>query len=335
MREWATRYKPYSVGYSWGEGQRLKEIRDADGFRGPGYELEKPPGTFRILTIGDAAVQGFLEPELDVPFLQTWQQVLQRRLNDTQETTQFEVINAGIGGYVSWQARVRLEDRGLKYRPDLVMVMVGINDLSLSSLANWHPGINATELGRFDPAPPPASTMGAARRFVVRHSHFARLMVQAQRRWSETRSLPRSVSTAGPASFNEEALAFYLRNLEQIHQLVSQQDVTMALVLWPTLLTETNLGQAAVQDKLRFSFSIVPLAATELWTWYQRYRAAQQTFAEQHPDVILLDPATAFATGSDTERLSLFADLSRLTPAGNARLGEALHAELRRRRAFE
>jgi hypothetical protein len=333
-------YKPYSVCAVWSNSMRFEERRNCEGFRGPDYPIEKPAGTFRILTVGDSVVEGFLQPGLDVPFSQTWQQVMEARLNQIStgsKTRKFEVMNAGIGGYVSWQARVRAEDRGLKYRPDLLLVLVGWNDLAYSSLSRWVPGTDLTRILE------PSATEGksvALRGWwprlgdtLCRFSYVARLVRQAshnvRNRKDRGQSSGRDRNSGVP--FNEEALKLYVANLEDLHRLASTNGVRMGLVLWPTLLTPENFKDKTVVDKLRFSFSIFPLSAPELWNWYQHYIDAQRSFAERHPDVILIDPIPAFALRTGAKRQALFADLGHLTAEGNALLGDTVFGELQRR----
>lgn len=92
------------------------------GLRDYEYPLEKPPGTFRILGLGDSVTYGY-RVELDDSFLK----VLERRLNAAGEG-RYEVLNLGVPGYNTVQERRMLEETGLAYAPDLILLTYVLND---------------------------------------------------------------------------------------------------------------------------------------------------------------------------------------------------------------
>ena len=85
---------------------------------------EKPPGTIRVVCLGDSCTAGDLLPA----FAQTYPSQLARRLGERHPEARFEVINAGVGGYSSFQGRTWLEREIIHYRPDLLIVYFGWND---------------------------------------------------------------------------------------------------------------------------------------------------------------------------------------------------------------
>ena len=95
------------------------------GLRDPRQEYAKPPGTFRVLTLGDSYVEGAQVQVADTVALQ-----LERLLNRSggQRT---EVLNGGVFGYGTLQEYLLLELEGEKYAPDLVILyFYQGNDLS-------------------------------------------------------------------------------------------------------------------------------------------------------------------------------------------------------------
>ncbi len=82
---------------------------------------EKPPGTFRIVLLGDSFM---FAREV------TRQQALPYLLEQALAAQQVEVINLGTPGYGTIQQYFYLQEEGLKYAPDLVLVsMFLFNDL--------------------------------------------------------------------------------------------------------------------------------------------------------------------------------------------------------------
>lgn len=95
--------------------------RNADansrGFPGPEFELEKPPGTRRIIFFGDSCTQQGFPARVE--------RALEQR---AARGIQIEAINLGVAGYTSHQGRVLAERYAERARPDLAFVMFGWND---------------------------------------------------------------------------------------------------------------------------------------------------------------------------------------------------------------
>jgi hypothetical protein len=114
------------------EGHRYNISYNWHGYRGPDRPYEKPQGIRRVVVLGDSFTDG---SEVGDEELFTWK--LERALNGV------EVINLGVYGYQTAQEFVTLQDRGLRYSPDAVVLVVVPNDL---------PG-NVVALESFGPAP--------------------------------------------------------------------------------------------------------------------------------------------------------------------------------------
>lgn len=91
---------------------------NAQGFRGSrNLEREKPPGTIRILTLGDSGPFGHGVEEAD-----SYQAQLQRRLRQDYPRSAIEVINACVPGWTTRQALTFLHTRGAALQPDIVIL---------------------------------------------------------------------------------------------------------------------------------------------------------------------------------------------------------------------
>ena len=91
------------------------------------YSLEKPPGTFRIVGIGDSNMFGWGVGEGE-PYLQ----ILERRLNEMSGgRRRFEVLNFGVPGYNAAIEVATFEHRALPFDPDLVVIHFIGNDFGL------------------------------------------------------------------------------------------------------------------------------------------------------------------------------------------------------------
>jgi hypothetical protein len=119
-------------------GWRLKpNLRDVAAFQGKGLSSNarglrgrrefadpKPPGAFRIVVLGDSFTFGE-----GVGDDETWSHRLQELLPQT------EVLNLGVHGYGHDQMLLYLQEEGLRYRPDLVLLGFLTLDMGRNVLA--------------------------------------------------------------------------------------------------------------------------------------------------------------------------------------------------------
>jgi hypothetical protein len=87
------------------------------------YSRRKPPGTFRIVGVGDSSLFGW-----GVPFEDSGLKVLERRLNAELGAQKFEVINFAVPGYNTAMEAETFVQRCLEYSPDLVILNFNTND---------------------------------------------------------------------------------------------------------------------------------------------------------------------------------------------------------------
>jgi hypothetical protein len=108
----------YSGTYGWElrpgfRGYDLGEIAtiNARGYRGPEHAARKPPGRTRVVMLGDSIAYG-----AGVKDDETFAALLEKR------NPQLDVVNLAVGGYGTDQELIQLEQRGLGYAPDVVVL---------------------------------------------------------------------------------------------------------------------------------------------------------------------------------------------------------------------
>ena len=95
---------------------------NAQGFRNvEDFAYEKPAGVFRVLAIGDSNTQGY-EVRQDFTFSATIEKYLDARGFDAQ------VLNTGVSGFSTAEELLFLENEGVKYSPDAVVLAFYAND---------------------------------------------------------------------------------------------------------------------------------------------------------------------------------------------------------------
>jgi lysophospholipase L1-like esterase len=98
---------------------------DREGFRGPEVNLNKAPGTLRVMIVGASTVFDSYVTRDSAAWaarLQFWLQTLAPGLR-------VEVVNAGVPGYRVVDHLIRLETELFAYKPDVIVLYEAHNDL--------------------------------------------------------------------------------------------------------------------------------------------------------------------------------------------------------------
>lgn len=99
---------------------------NGQGFRDREHEFHKPPGTKRVVLLGDS----FLEA-VQVPFEDSVGAALERGL--VARGIPAEVVSLGVSGAGTVREYLALREYGLRYAPDLVVLLFVENDVSDNS----------------------------------------------------------------------------------------------------------------------------------------------------------------------------------------------------------
>lgn len=107
-RDWLTYISKYTI-----NSDSLNERFD--------YSVNKDPGTFRIITLGDSFTFG-----ANVSTAANWTELLEKELGIMSlcKKEKFEVINLGMGGYDPTYETERFVKRGKKYNADLILMFL-------------------------------------------------------------------------------------------------------------------------------------------------------------------------------------------------------------------
>jgi hypothetical protein len=123
-------------------GVRLRTNRE--GFRDSEYPVEKGTGTLRIFGIGDSVMFGQGVPQGD-----DYLSVLEVKLNRRYPGRRWEVINSGVPDYNTFAEVETLRHKGLKYRPDVVVLGICSNDFDLPGYVFYLGLPEPRETGRY------------------------------------------------------------------------------------------------------------------------------------------------------------------------------------------
>ncbi len=173
--------------------------------KGPVARLPKPRGTFRIMCYGDSNTDG--------PNEKGWTEMLQQELEQRFASSgiSFEVLNAGVAGYSSYQGLMRFRQQVEEFQPDLVTVSFGYNDIAPAL------GVPDREF-----RVPPALLVSLQRQLL--RYRFYRVAEKIARRW--TPETPETVGERVP-------LADYLANHQAFFEIGRQHGTDVVLLTRP------------------------------------------------------------------------------------------------------
>ena len=211
-----TLIKPNSH-YEW---QGISVDINSHGLRGPEIPYEKPPGTYRILNLGDSVAMGW-----GIRLEDTYCQRLESLLNESGHgNLRFEVINAGVPGWNVENELAYLQAEGLKYEPDLILL-----DLTL---ANDIKGKSAL-LADNQPAPI---------KWLRSHTYFWPFLT-IQLRWVEARAEgreridvidpPTNPDTYFPPDPEAKQWKEFWNQVSAINRLAREKDIPVVLIIFP------------------------------------------------------------------------------------------------------
>jgi lysophospholipase L1-like esterase len=182
------RFRPGAVDVWDGVEYRI----NSKGLRSPEIDYGRRPGVRRLLYLGDSVTAGAGLPGYAEAFPHLAGDRLAARLR-----RQVETVNAGVNGYATWQEARFLATEGLRYRPDVVIVVFVPNDVTqrhgrhlagsvasvVDRLANWS---SLAALAR--KAAARLRFGGAVREGAVREQHLSVLRLTAEPEAPEVRA---------------------------------------------------------------------------------------------------------------------------------------------------
>jgi lysophospholipase L1-like esterase len=220
---------------------------NSHGFRDVEFPVAKPAGEIRILALGDSTTAGNGVPEL----AHTWPKRLERRFVESGRED-LRVLNLGVGGYQPLQEARLLELRGLAFEPDLVLVLVCLNDL------DWEAdgGIGRMlEQSRAADAPS-ASTPFA---LLTRFSRLAFVVAHRARALGFELPLPDAATTVAPVRALGSPLA---EGLTRLARLQREHGVRVVVALLPAFTQPFDrYPHAQLHERMRASATRLPSLA--------------------------------------------------------------------------
>jgi lysophospholipase L1-like esterase len=250
---------------------------NSQGFRRQSdLALVKPPNTIRVFIVGGSVTYGAesLYPEIEDHSRPTNRETidfyLEQKLNTAFPQRHWEVINAGVKGYLLHQDLALLLSEILRYQPDYVISLDGVNDLSslLRAPPHYDPYLQPELLPEFDRLANPRSLDSVQIFFATWLRNTSVLFREFQdwlRRTSAIHRRQKSFSTRPAAplelaglspeqkvqfTIGESQLDTYLVQVRHIHAILTQHGIGDLFALQP-FLNLTRKQPAGNERRLR------------------------------------------------------------------------------------
>jgi hypothetical protein len=116
------RVRPNSEFWHTSQDGNWKFTTNKQGFRNyKNFNYKKPEGMIRVISLGDSHTQGF-EVRQDYTFSRIIEKYLRKDFDNV------EVINSGVSGFSTAEELLFLENEGIKYAPDFIVLGFYAND---------------------------------------------------------------------------------------------------------------------------------------------------------------------------------------------------------------
>ncbi len=278
---------------------------NSKGFVGPEFGDQPGAGVYRIIALGDSCTFATGFWQIGYP------SVLQRLLNNSWSSRRFEVINAGIEGYNSAHALDRIRDELLRYRPHLMIIYIGWNDLMKT---------DPSSASRVDSYRWLAELMD--RSYLIK-AYKKLLFVDVRPLVYQPRTDEAAEDTVAFADFVPNG---YRANLEAMIRLLRHYGVEVVLVTLPTVVRPGMTGEEVRRANVFFPYFAGAYGVSRLLSLHRAYNRTIVDVSRTE-GIEVVDLAAVFE--SLGEKTPYFWDTMHPNERGNALIAEALFSRIR------
>ncbi len=223
---------------------------DANGFRNTGDVSEaRSPGVRRLMLLGGSTAFGW-----GLPDGEDLAAHLQEELSGAEK---WEVINAAVPYYTSWQEACAYTHRLHRFQPDVVVVLDGRNDVRYAIMqgGNWTPASEGGvgELPFVDAAPGTITGDPARRSLLMRSALYRRVYARVAPRYVPPPVRPPAEGAAADSGALARVDARFIEQFNdhrrQIAERVTRDGGACILALQPVI----HVGKPLTPEEQRFS----------------------------------------------------------------------------------
>jgi len=290
-----------SIRYTLRNGHEFRI--NSKGFVGPEFDSHPQAGVYRIIAVGDSCT--FTTGIWNIAY----PAVLESLLNSTKNEVKYEVINAGIEGYNSSFALERIKDEIIGYRPQLVTIYVGWNDLM-----KINPD-SESYTGKY-------STFAA----ILDQSYIVKALKKLI--FVDLRPLLFQPSVAANApdahAYDKFVPSLYQRNLEAMIKLLRQNDIKVVLFTLPTVVSHGMTRHQLQKHNVFFPYFAGSYSVDRFLSLHAAYNHVIRSVGQKYGvPVVDLD-----GTFNRENKEELFWDTMHPNEKGNRLIARAVYEKL-------
>jgi lysophospholipase L1-like esterase len=274
---------------------------------------KKTPGERRIVLLGDSLVLS-----VQVPFSQTFGEVLERRLNAKGLPARYRVVNAGVQGYGPIEEQLFLRKIVGTVEPDVVLAVVFVGNDAEEAVSS-QPKLSAAQPG---PAEAVGGSVVTRLRRLVRRSMVLQILrlrfVAATERFSHTLAPPEpplQSYAANPAPRIADGLSLTRKAIEDMVAAAGAAGARTGIVLMPARFQVDDADYGRLKEA-------VAAAGGELVRDAASERFDRALAPVPVPRLDVLPALRAALPGPDL----FYQETVHLTPRGHEIVAEALEA---------
>lgn len=252
---------------------------NSQGLRGKEISVQKAPGVYRILCLGDSSTFGW-----GVNDEETYPAQLETLLNEELPDRKFEVLNAGATAYSSRDYLDYLKKKGLRADPDLVIVGFFPNDIA--DLAK--PTSGREQRSRYGRNYEPwKSLINSWAFFNFFRGEFAKVFTRFTRRRG---NLKPGENTYAPTSSEtvKNLWTQHQEHIREIHSILQQEHIQFLFIAFPESAQVTGENTSTkFQDTLKQFSQEEGMAFIDLLPYFQQDRFPDLLFikkGDSHPN---------------------------------------------------
>lgn len=210
--------------------RRGKTYHNSLGYRNREFPVKKPEGAFRIVVLGGSSTYTIKVNDNE----KTFTAQLEKILRDKYGYDGVEVINAGAGGYNSWESLINLEFRVLDIEPDLIIVYHGTNDVHARLVdPKSYRGDNSGKRKQWESPSVPLLEHSALFRVLLRKSGITTQVGIGNFVDADTAYSPYSIKDHDPFELLEmNPPVYFRRNLNNMIAVSKANDADIMLSTW-------------------------------------------------------------------------------------------------------
>jgi hypothetical protein len=204
----------------------VKVSMNSHGLRDKEYSLQRPEDKNRLLVLGDSFGWGF-----GVEHEQIFTEILEKKHPD------WEIINASVAGYSTDQQLLYLKHRGLRYQPDVVLLLFHPNDVGGNNNTEQH-GYNKAKfqltndrLVLTNHPVPEARFNQRIRQTIVSNTYFFRNLLESSIALRDRLTQPQAMLQ--PGADNNANYALTIRLLLALHDVIKQNEAQLIVASVP------------------------------------------------------------------------------------------------------